>query len=192
MAVYRKGVKYVRDELSSKFGDMPPDEFDELVADIKKNGQRDSIIVRGKNIIDGWHRYQACMEAGIEPFMEVYDEGMDGEINAFVMSKNLFRRQMTGEQRARMAADLLGYKPGKGRRGVGTVSQEQVAAAAGVSARTARRALSGAGGKEKPAPTLDGLLKRKKMLEGQLASLNDQIAALQSISKPVKRVKRSV
>lgn len=190
MSVYNKRTKYVRHELSTVFGDMPADELKELAADIKANGQQQPIIVTGNEIVDGWHRYNACMQAGREPVMEEYDEEIDGPLEAFVLSANLFRRQMTGEQRAQLAAAAMGYKAGKGRGSRKGVSLAQVAAAAKVSQSTAKRAVRGTKPekKEKAAPTLEGLKTREKMLLGQLEKVREQIAALSE--KPVTRKRK--
>jgi hypothetical protein len=46
---------------------MPPDEYQELKADIAKNGQAEPIVVDGDVLIDGSNRLRACKELGIEP-----------------------------------------------------------------------------------------------------------------------------
>lgn len=47
------------------FPEMAADEFEKLVADIKKNGVRLPILVHEGRIVDGRHRYQACKRLGI-------------------------------------------------------------------------------------------------------------------------------
>lgn len=181
--VFKKGVKYIRDELSAKFGDMTSSEFDELCADIKTNGQREPIIVKGNKIIDGWHRYQACLKVGATPDMDEYNPQYDGKsVEAFVLSKNLFRRHYSPEQRAQMAIEVTGYKPSRGGKpSHDGLTAKKLATIAGVSLSTVERQAA----KLKPSsdglkkePTLEELQKREKMLLGQLESVRAQISAL--------------
>lgn len=90
--------------VSEIFPAMPPTEFDALVADITANGLREPIHISGNSIIDGRHRYRACMQAGVAPqFVMVPDET---DLNALVMSLNLRRRHLSESQRAMVAARL--------------------------------------------------------------------------------------
>ena len=116
-----------------------------------------------------------------------FDPDQDGEsAEALVYSKNLFRRQLTAEERVRLAAKVMGYEStGRGGKPKTGVTMEQVAATAKVSKATAVRALK----KESPAPeklstpTLESLKKREAMLEGQLAKVREQIKALSPTRK---------
>jgi protein gp37/ParB-like chromosome segregation protein Spo0J len=84
------------------------DEFDQLVADIKKNGLREPIILNhdGTLLIDGRNRYRACEAAGADPVYERlgahYTEPM---ILDLIVSKNMARRQLNPGQRALMALE---------------------------------------------------------------------------------------
>jgi ParB-like chromosome segregation protein Spo0J len=90
---------------------MSDAEFDSLVTDIKQNGQLDSIIITHNNeIVDGRHRYRACRQLGIEPRTTPWDG--NGSIEAFVISKNLRRRQLDASQRAMAAAAYATLKRG--------------------------------------------------------------------------------
>lgn len=81
------------------------DAFDELVADVKKNGLRDPIwIDRNGDILDGRNRYAACRAAGVEPRFQTF--GGDDPI-AFIISMNLHRRHLAAGQRAAIATELL-------------------------------------------------------------------------------------
>ena len=56
-----------RHDLSGLFGDMPKDDFAKLTEDIKRHGLQHPIVTWQGKILDGWHRYNACKSAGIEP-----------------------------------------------------------------------------------------------------------------------------
>jgi ParB-like chromosome segregation protein Spo0J len=42
-------------------------EFNDLVADIKANGQREDIVLLDDKVLDGRNRYRACLAAGVAP-----------------------------------------------------------------------------------------------------------------------------
>jgi hypothetical protein len=86
-----------RHPLSAAFPDIPSDDFDALVEDIKKNGLRDHGWVYDNQIIDGWHRFKACEIAGRKFRYETY-KGSDPV--AFVLSRNAYRRHLSASQRA--------------------------------------------------------------------------------------------
>lgn len=174
-----------RHPLSTHFGDMPDDQWEELKADIKANKLQESIVLYEGKILDGWHRYKALCALG-RPLNESnsyeFDPSIDGaSAETWVHSKNLFRRQLTAEERVRIAAKHLGYAP-KGRGGVRTEGPtlQDVAAEAKVSTKTAQRAL-GAKGHDVSLPpkvTLQSLEKKKAALEKQLQKVIADIAAL--------------
>lgn len=90
--------------VSEIFPSMPAADFDALVADITANGLREPIHVLGNSVVDGRHRYRACLHAGVEPQFVVVPEGTD--LNALVISLNLRRRHLDESQRAMVAARL--------------------------------------------------------------------------------------
>lgn len=83
---------------------MPEAELMELAEDIKRNGQRESVVVLDGMILDGWHRMQACQIAGIP--CKARDFPADGDAFGYVKSKNLHRRSMTASQRAAIVVQL--------------------------------------------------------------------------------------
>ncbi|WP_394540145.1 ParB/RepB/Spo0J family partition protein [Lysobacter enzymogenes] len=83
--------------------DMSTESFSALVEDIRQNGQRRDIVLYEGLILDGRHRYRACIECGIEPRYSDYD-GADPV--AFVVSENVSRRHLSESQRAMVAAKL--------------------------------------------------------------------------------------
>lgn len=74
---------------------MDKGRFNELVDDIRKNGQREEITLCDGMILDGRNRYAACIEIGIEP----KTKNFDGDPWAFVWSLNGQRRDLVQEQR---------------------------------------------------------------------------------------------
>ncbi len=88
------------------------EEFGQLVADVKKNGLREPIILNhdGTVLIDGRNRYRACDVAGVDQVYERlgahYTEPM---VLDLIVSKNMARRQLNQGQRALMALEYERY-----------------------------------------------------------------------------------
>jgi len=81
-------------------------DFDELKADIGKNGLLESIWLHTDgSIIDGRNRHRACIETETEPRFRTW--GGQGSLVAFVVSLNLHRRHLTSSQRAVIALEVL-------------------------------------------------------------------------------------
>ena len=182
-----------RHPLSAVFGDMSAGELLELQADIDEHGLREPIVLLDGMVLDGWHRYQCLCNLGKQLAKSMhyeFDPAEDGESpEALVYSKNLFRRQLSAEDRVRLAAKVMGYEAtGRGGKPKTGVTMEQVAETAKVSKATAVRALkkqSSTMTLRPTGPTLESLKKREAMLEGQLTKVREQIAALSPA--PVRR-----
>ena len=182
-----------RHPLSAVFGDMSAGELLELQADIDEHGLREPIVLLDGMILDGWHRYQCLCNLGkhlAKSMHYEFDPAEDGEsAEALVFSKNLFRRQLSAEDRARLAAQVLGYEAtGRGGKPKTGVTMAKVAEAAKVSEKTVVRALQKQTDKmsvRPTEPTLESLKKREAMLEGQLEKVREQIKALSP--KPARR-----
>lgn len=88
-----------RHELSSLFArhDLKRKPFQDLVDDIKTNGLLFPITTFEEKILDGWNRYQACLEAGVEP--RYCQLTQDQDPWSFVKGSNMLRRHMTPRQR---------------------------------------------------------------------------------------------
>jgi hypothetical protein len=85
---------------------MREDEFEELKEDIKENGMKQPVLFTGTRLLDGLHRYVAWKELKKkERVPRVPFHGTDpvGE----VLSRNLFRRQLSDDQRAFIVAEAL-------------------------------------------------------------------------------------
>lgn len=104
-------------------------DFDDLVRDIRANGLRDQIVLLEGQILDGRNRYRAALEARLVPesmaaltiqqlrhFRSFAPAGAvttQDELIAFVISKNLRRRQLNDDQRRMVAARLVNLKQGR-------------------------------------------------------------------------------
>lgn len=97
-------------ELCLMLPDMSADAFSALVEDIRSNGQRRDIVLYEGLILDGRHRYRACIECGIEPRTVKFD-GKDPI--AFVVSENVARRHLSESQRGMVAAKLANLEVGR-------------------------------------------------------------------------------
>lgn len=106
-----KTAEYELHELCKIFPPMPDDQFASLVDDIRENGLRNPIVIFENKVLDGRHRYRACLELNRQPVSVIYD-GSDPL--GFVISHNLNRRHLDESQRAMIAARLANLK-GAGR-----------------------------------------------------------------------------
>lgn len=124
--------------LSAAFPAMGTDDFAALVQDIQANGQREPVIVFEGMVLDGWHRYTACVQLGIKPQQFTFAEGKDPV--AFVLSQNLHRRHLSASQRAAAVVACTEWAPASRPKKVepsSTFSKNQdLAKAAGVTPRT--------------------------------------------------------
>lgn len=88
------------------------EEFEELAADIKRNGLREPILLNHDKtvLIDGRNRYRACEASGADPVFETlpgrYTEMM---ILDLIVSKNLARRHMNAGQKAFVGLEYERY-----------------------------------------------------------------------------------
>ena len=97
--------------VASLFPMIDDDALNALAEDIKKNGQREPILVafldgRELNepvIVDGRNRFKACEIAGVEPEFSNDYVMEPHEIGPWVISHNLHRRHLTTSQKAAVA-----------------------------------------------------------------------------------------
>lgn len=90
-------------KLARLFPEIPEDEFDNLVEDVKAKGCFEPVVTYQGEVLDGWHRWKACQKAGVEPALKEY-KGADPL--GYVISKNLMRRHLRAEQRLAIAANI--------------------------------------------------------------------------------------
>ena len=87
---------------------MTEEEFNQLKASIQTEGQHYPIIVNEDlEVLDGHHRFRACIELGVEPDFEVrkFDDKLLEK--KFVIEANLRRRHLNNFQLVELAVPLL-------------------------------------------------------------------------------------
>ena len=98
-----------RHELSSVFGDMAEEDFENLVKSVEQDGFMDPLIrVLDGKILDGWHRYQAALSLNLvrKLMFMAWDDEKEGNAIAFVSARNLERRHLTASQRGQIVVFL--------------------------------------------------------------------------------------
>jgi N6-adenosine-specific RNA methylase IME4/ParB-like chromosome segregation protein Spo0J len=128
-------------EAAKIFPDMPYEAYNELKEDIRNHGQLMPIIVQKGRILDGRHRYRACLELGIQPIFE--EAPISNEpAQRLIMSLNLHRRHMSESQRAMVAARLANLAVGDNQHTAQAVTQTEAASDLHVSVDSLQRAKS--------------------------------------------------
>lgn len=143
-----------RHPLSEAFPDMTPDEYQELKDSIDLIGVQNPVVVHDDMIIDGWHRFCAAKDLGINP--PIVELGDDVDPKDYVLAQNLARRNLDASQRAAAVSAVYGWtRAGRPSQKTGTechISEKtgtqdvppktnaQLADLAGVSERTIRQA----------------------------------------------------
>jgi hypothetical protein len=87
------------------FPPLSSPEFDRLCDEIAHDGLQEEIVIHEGHVLDGWHRYLACLVNQVTPRFRPY-AGECGSPLAFVIAKNVPRRHLTTSQRALVAARL--------------------------------------------------------------------------------------
>src|SRR5215471_5567565 len=103
-------AEYEYHELAREVPAMPSAELRELAKDIKANGLQVPIVLYEGKILDGRHRYHACVTEGIEPVFVDFegDDPFD-----FVLSMNLHRRHLSAAQLKRLAQTTIKRSPAR-------------------------------------------------------------------------------
>ena len=106
-------TEYKSHPLAEIFPLMPASDIKELSDDIRQRGLQNPITLHDGKILDGRHRYEACLIAEVEPRFEEY-KGDDPV--GYVIAANLKRRHLTVSQKAMVAAAIADLKPGGDRK----------------------------------------------------------------------------
>lgn len=133
--------------LSAAFPAMQDDEYQELVDSIENIGVQNPITLFEGMVIDGWHRYTAANESGMEcPTTELGDV----DPRDFVLAQNKARRNLTASQRAAAVTSVYEWTASTGvnqhtKRGGEVASpppktNAELAAIAGTTIRTIQQA----------------------------------------------------
>lgn len=186
-------MKYKQHPLSAAFPGLNEDDFRALTDDIDANGVREKIVVYEGMILDGWHRYSACMELNVKKPPMIEYEGDDPV--GFVLSKNLHRRHLDASQRAFAIAQLSEWQEKAGRPShnleriksgkITGLSADKAAELAGVSEKTMRQARAAT----KAVPEVQEAVTKGEMAVSEAAKLSslppeEQRAA---VSKPKEK-----
>ena len=93
-----------RHPLSAIWGDMPNDQYRELVDSIRESGDlMAQVRTLDDMVLDGWHRYRAALDAGVQPLIVPWS-GDDPA--GYVIRQNAHRRHLTAGQRAICVAKI--------------------------------------------------------------------------------------
>jgi len=92
-------------EVAGIFPEMTSKEYEDLKEDIRKNGLIEPIWLFEGKVIEGKHRYKACLEIGIEPRTQEWDG--KGSLVELVVSINLKCRHLIPSQKATLALKLV-------------------------------------------------------------------------------------
>lgn len=169
-------------EVANVFPPMSEREFVALKEDIAEHGLKQPIVVHDGKIVDGRHRYRACVELGTEPSLTEWSD--EGSLVAFAVSMNLRRRHLSTSQRALLAAELkplfeqeararqgtrtdLGANLREGDRGKASVQAAEIVGVSARSVETARRV------RQRAVPELMEAVRRGDVAVSMAAAIAD-------------------
>ena len=87
------------------FPEASKEDFERLVSDMRKSGYDESlpITIYQGDILDGWNRYRACVELGIQAATTAFD-GTDADALDYTLRTNK-RRNLSSSQWAAVAVE---------------------------------------------------------------------------------------
>jgi ParB-like chromosome segregation protein Spo0J len=137
-------MNYEQHPLSAAFPPMTPEEYQSLKDSIDSHGVLNPITIYEGMVIDGWHRYQAAMELGMDCPEAELEEWLDPK--DFVLAQNKNRRHITMAQMAMATTAVYEWLP-RGRQNKSALSADlktsaELAEISGTSERTIRQAKS--------------------------------------------------
>jgi len=168
------GIHPKAKELSEWLQVLSNKEAKELKEDIKANGMHLAILLTkdGKQIIDGRNRWMIAHELGLKEVPVEYFTGKEEDIPKVILSRNVFRRHLSDDQRVAVITHVTApayekeaadRKSGKGGRFKGAAPRESVASKLSkdmkISQHKAEQAL-----KARKAGTLKSVIKGRKSL----------------------------
>ncbi len=136
-------MNYQQHPLSAAFPSMTPEQFQGLKDSIEINGVLNPITLYEGMVIDGWHRYRAANELGMDCPKVEFDESIDPK--DFVLAQNKNRRHITAAQLAMATTEVYAWAP-RGRQNKSAFSADinktsaELAEISGTSERTINQA----------------------------------------------------
>lgn len=100
---------YTQHPLSAAFPAMTAEEFQELKDSIENIGVQNAITVADNMVLDGWNRYRACIELGMD--CPVAELAPDTDPRDFVMAQNKARRHVNKAQLAMATTAVYAWRP---------------------------------------------------------------------------------
>lgn len=92
----------------SRGREITGDEFNELKASIQKIGVQEPVRLYDGQIIDGWNRYRACTELGVD--CPAFDLEADVDPRDFAASTHM-RRNLSASERAMLIVEIYDWVP---------------------------------------------------------------------------------
>lgn len=91
-------------EAAQLFPLLSEEDLRELTKDIKENGLLNPVVLFENQVLDGRNRLLACGLGGVEPKFTQWGQNGSSPLS-WVISQNLFRRQLTAGQKAAVAVE---------------------------------------------------------------------------------------
>jgi hypothetical protein len=116
---------YTFHPLAETFPLISAEELSALADDIAKNGMHERITLFDSKILDGRNRYLAAKSAGVTLSLADHFRQLARGVDPwdFVVSENIQRRHLTGEQRRDVIASLLKADPTKSDRAIAAIAK---------------------------------------------------------------------